>query len=65
MSYDRALPVDPIEGTVVEESGDYKVIEIKGRYLCYEGDREVRDCTFEWRALDWLNQVTSEYTDTF
>jgi hypothetical protein len=57
MSYDRALPADPIEGNVIHEDGDYKVIEWNDRYLCYEGDREVHDYGNEYSARAWLESV--------
>ena len=54
--WNLALPADPTEGTVIYEDGDYKVIELRDRYLCYEGDREVHDYGNEWSAIAWFEK---------
>jgi sugar phosphate isomerase/epimerase len=64
MTWDLALPSDPIEGNVIHEDGDYKVIEWNDHYLCYEGDREVHDYGNEYSAIVWFYSVSSRIDDS-
>jgi hypothetical protein len=58
--WDLLPPSDPVEGREYDSFGDYRIIEFKSRYLCYAGDREVHDFSYEWDAQEWLEKIKNE-----